>query len=45
MTEENLDFLSVDSIWEFVNNVDIKKLDLIRESIETEYGNLFRRLG
>ena len=34
MTEENLDFLSVDSIWEFVNNVDIKKLDLIRESIK-----------
>ncbi|MDD3985319.1 MAG: L-serine ammonia-lyase, iron-sulfur-dependent, subunit alpha [Methanobacterium sp.] len=33
-TEEDHDFLNMDSILEFINHVDIKKLDLIRESID-----------
>lgn len=33
-TEENQEYLNINSIWEFINNVDIKKLDIIKESID-----------
>ena len=31
---ENIKFLTLDSIWEFINLVDVKELDIIKDSIE-----------
>lgn len=32
--EEEFEFLSIDSIWEFINSVSLEKLQIIKESIE-----------
>jgi len=32
--EKNYDFLSIDTIWDFIKSVDINKLDIVKKSIE-----------